>query len=124
MTRGVRGATTVFQNDENEMVENTKQLIEEMVEKNNIQPENISHVFISVTRDLNATFPSKALRKFPGWVYVPVMCMQEIEVIDSLSKCIRVMMVVNTETEQEKIHHVYHNEAIKLRPDLLKEQNK
>jgi len=123
MTRGVRGATTVQHNEENEMKTNTKQLIEEMVAKNKIKPEDISHVFISVTKDLNATFPTKSLREIPGWVYVPVMCMQEMEVPNSLAKCIRVMMVVNTETKQQEIQHVYHHDAVQLRPDLIKKQS-
>ncbi|WP_339227977.1 chorismate mutase [Oceanobacillus sp. FSL K6-2867] len=124
MTRGLRGATTVLQNEENQMVENTRILIEEMVEKNNVHPTDISHVFISVTKDLNAGFPAKSLRKIPGWTFVPVMCMQEIDVPNSLPKCIRVMMVVNTSEDQNKIQHVFHHEAVRLRPDLVKEENK
>lgn len=121
MTRGLRGATTVTDNNAVEMVEQTKILIAEMIEANAVKPENISHVFISVTSDLNATFPAQALRKFPGWTYVPVMCMREIEVPNSLAKCIRVMMVLRTDKSQKEINHVYQNEAIKLRPDLLKD---
>jgi chorismate mutase len=33
--------------------------------------------------------------------------------------CIRVLMHVNTEKSQRDIHHVYLNEATKLRPDLI-----
>ncbi|WP_373896170.1 chorismate mutase [Virgibacillus natechei] len=119
MTRGIRGATTVHENEENQLITNTKSLIEEMVTKNNIQPSDISHVFISVTEDLNAGFPSKALRKIPGWTYVPVMCMREIDVPGSLQACIRIMMVVDTDKDQEDIQHIYHNKATQLRPDLL-----
>ncbi|MFD2630683.1 chorismate mutase [Oceanobacillus kapialis] len=118
MTRGIRGATTVEQNEADVMIEETRKLIEEMVRNNKITPEDISHVFISVTRDLNAAFPAKALRQIPGYTYVPVMCMSEIDVPGSLPNCIRIMMVVNTDTEQSSIHHIFHNEAIKLRPDL------
>ncbi|MBY7143492.1 chorismate mutase [Virgibacillus sp. NKC19-3] len=119
MTRGVRGATTVLKNEENQIIMNTKDLIEEMVAKNNIQPSDISHVFISVTQDLNAGFPSKALREFSGWTYVPVMCMREIDVPGSLQACIRIMMVVNTNKDQQDMQHIYHNQATQLRPDLL-----
>lgn len=122
MTRGIRGATTVPANEGNQIIANTKKLLEEMIEKNKIAAEDVSHVFISVTKDLNATFPAKSLREIPGWTYVPVMCMAEIEVPGSLSACIRIMMVVNTTEEQKDIHHVFHNEAIKLRPDLVKQR--
>lgn len=121
MTRGVRGATTVTENNAEQILKNTKLLIKEMVRKNNITPESVSHVFISVTKDINATFPAKSLRELAGWKYVPVMCMTEIDVPGSLAKCIRVMMVIATDKEQHEIQHVFHNEAIRLRPDLLKE---
>lgn len=118
MTRGVRGATTVPENEATVIIENTKILIEEMVSKNGIDPSEVSHVFISVTKDITATFPAKALRKLTGWTYVPVMCMTEIDVPNSLKLCIRIMMVVNTDTPQHKIDHVFHNQAVNLRPDL------
>ncbi|WP_164218945.1 chorismate mutase [Virgibacillus sp. YIM 98842] len=122
MTRGVRGATTVNRNEENQIIEETRKVLEEMISKNEIEPESISHVFISATKDLNAVFPAKALRKLPGFTYVPVMCMSEMDVPGALPYCIRIMMVVNTEKEQQEIHHVFHNNAVKLRPDLIKKR--
>ena len=120
--RGFRGATTVTTNTEKEMMTETKKLIGQMVEKNNIQPEDISHVLFSVTNDLNATFPAKAAREMPGWTHVPVMCMREIDVPNSLEKCIRVMMVAKTTVRQNEVQHIFLNKAMKLRPDLMKEE--
>ncbi|WP_188453864.1 chorismate mutase [Virgibacillus oceani] len=120
MIRGLRGATTVTKNEEKEIHTNTRLLVEEMVRKNNVEVESISHVFISVTKDLNAGFPAKSLRQIDGWTYVPVMCMTEIDVPNSLAMCIRVMMIVNTEIEQQEIKHVFQNGAVSLRPDLVK----
>lgn len=122
MIRGVRGATTVQTNDANSMVENTKVLIEEMAKVNEVVPEDIASVLISVTSDLNAAFPAKALRTIEGWTYVPVMCMKEIEVPGSIEKCIRIMMTINTSKSQKSITHIYHNEAVKLRPDLTEKE--
>lgn len=119
MTRGLRGATTVKNNKEKDIINNTKKLLETMIAKNDIQMESISHIFISATKDLNAAFPAKALRSIPESTYVPVMCMAEIDVPDSLPKCIRVMMVVNTNKKQTEMQHVFHNDAIKLRPELV-----
>lgn len=118
MIRGFRGATTVLNNEEQEMLDNTRVLVEEIVKKNKIQANDISHVFFSVTNDLNAAFPAKSVREMPGWSHVPVMCMTEIDVPNSLSKCIRVMLIAKTELNQEDVQHIFHNEAIKLRPDL------
>ncbi|WP_077621736.1 chorismate mutase [Sediminibacillus massiliensis] len=120
MIRGVRGATTVEENEGQQIIENTKKLIEEMADANGIMPDDIATVLVSMTTDLDAVFPAKALRKLEGWTYVPVMCMQEIEVRGSLKQCIRVMMTVNTDKTQEQINHVYHHKAKQLRPDLLK----
>ncbi|HLQ73714.1 MAG TPA: chorismate mutase [Bacillota bacterium] len=122
MTRGIRGATTVEHDNEDDILNETKKLIIEMIDKNNVQAENVSHAFISVTTDLTATFPAKSLRGLDGWAHVPVMCMQEIDVPNSLEKCIRIMMVVNTEEKQSEVNHVFQNEAVKLRPDLVQKE--
>lgn len=122
MARGVRGATTVPENEEQQIMTNTKKLVEEMVYKNNIHEAEISHILISVTNDINAGFPAKALRQIPGWTFVPVMCMKEIDVPNSLKLCIRVMMVVNKEMDQQDVKHIFQNEAIQLRPDLIQKK--
>lgn len=121
MIRGVRGATTVLQNTEEEITLATEKVVSEMVKANGIKPEDISHIFFSVTADLNASFPAKGIRELDGWTYVPVMCMQEIDVPNSLDFCIRVMMTINTSKSQKEIEHIFQNEAIKLRPDLTEE---
>lgn len=121
MIRGVRGATTVTQNTEEEIMLETKKVVKAMVAANEIKAEDVSHIFFSVTADLDAGFPAKAIRELTEWTYVPVMCMQEIDVPNSLSLCIRVMMTINTKKCQKEIEHIFLNEAVKLRPDLIEE---
>ncbi|MBM7577432.1 chorismate mutase [Jeotgalibacillus terrae] len=118
MIRGIRGATTVDSDKEELVIEATLSLLEEMIEKNSIDADDTASVFISTTDDIRSVFPAKALRKIEGWQYVPVMCMQEIPVKDALPGCVRVMVHVNTGKKQKDIQHVYHHEAVKLRPDL------
>ncbi|SMQ82478.1 chorismate mutase [Bacillus sp. OV166] len=118
MIRGMRGAITVNLNTEEAIITATEELLEKIIEENHIQPELVASVFISTTEDINAVFPAKALRKFEGWTYVPVMCMQEMPVPDSLKMCVRIMMHVNTTQSQEEINHVYLKGAKVLRPDL------
>ncbi|WP_163183544.1 chorismate mutase [Neobacillus sedimentimangrovi] len=120
MIRGVRGATTVSANTEEEILSAAQELLMKLIEVNHIHPDSVASVFISTTEDINAVFPAKVLRNFEGWTYVPVMCMREIPVPNSLSKCIRVMMHVNTNKPQNEIHHVYLKGAKVLRPDLGK----
>ncbi|KMY50603.1 chorismate mutase [Peribacillus loiseleuriae] len=118
MIRGVRGATTVLKDEEHEIIQAVETLLVEMIQENEIHPEKVASVFVSVTEELQSTFPSKALRNIEGWKYVPVVCMQEIPVEGSLPFCIRIMLHLNTDKTQQEIQHVYHGEAVALRPDL------
>jgi len=49
------------------------------------------------------------------------MCTHEMNVPGSLPLCIRVLMHVNTTVPQKDIQHVYLNDAVTLRPDLVNE---
>jgi chorismate mutase len=118
MLRGVRGATTVSKDDEQEIFTAVEKLLTEMIAANDINPEKVASVFISVTDDIRAAFPAKPLREFAGWTYVPVVCMQEIPVQNSLPLCIRVMLHLNTDQSQQEIIHIYQGNATVLRPDL------
>ncbi|MNO25783.1 Chorismate mutase AroH [compost metagenome] len=118
VNRGIRGATTVTKNEEAEILRETVILLREIVERNDVIAENISNVWITMTNDLDATFPARAIREIEGWEMVPLMCSTEIPVKGSLPKCIRLMVQMNTDKSQREIRHVYLNEAQKLRPDL------
>lgn len=121
MIRGVRGATTVQVDTDLEILTAVERLLREMIELNSIEPEKVASIFISMTEDLRSAFPAKALRKIDGWTYVPVVCMQEIPIVNSLPLCIRIMLHLNTDKEQAQIHHVYQEGATVLRPDLFTE---
>lgn len=120
MVRGVRGATTTETNEEKEILDATKEVIAQMITENDISPEQVAQVIITVTPDLNATFPAKVLRSFDGWTYVPVMCATEIDVPHALKQCIRIMMTINTDKQQTEIKHIYLKNAKQLRPDITR----
>ena len=123
MFRGVRGAITVKENNEQVIFQATDRLFKKIIHDNQIEPDQVASVFISVTDDITEAFPAKVLRSMEGWSYVPVMCMKEITVRSALEKCIRVMMHINTSRSQQEINHVYLEDAVTLRPDLvIKEQ--
>lgn len=117
--RGVRAAATVSANDAQEIHEVTLDMINQLVSENNIDPSDIASVWITVTNDLDATFPAKPIRQLPNWELVPIMCALEIPVKDSLEKCIRIMMHWNTTKTQQEIKHIYLGGARALRPDLI-----
>ncbi|AZV51131.1 MULTISPECIES: chorismate mutase [Bacillus] len=123
MIRGIRGATTVEKDTEEEILQKTKQLLEKMIEENKTKPEDVVQMLLSATPDLHSVFPAKAVRELSGWHYVPVTCMQEMDVTGGLKKCIRVMMTVQTEVPQNQIRHVYLEKAVVLRPDLSLTKN-
>ncbi|MFV8828369.1 chorismate mutase [Alkalihalobacterium sp. APHAB7] len=118
MIRGIRGATTVEVNEEEVILDATEKLLETMIIKNGIKSEDVAQIVVTVTQDLNATFPAKALRRFEGWKFVPIMCALEIPVPNSLPMCIRVMITAETDVPQSEVEHIYLENAISLRPDL------
>ncbi|RUS48180.1 chorismate mutase [Cohnella sp. AR92] len=116
--RGIRGAITVEANESKQILDASVTLLNTIVEVNGIQPEDIAGIMITVTQDLDAAFPAKSIRQLEGWEFVPLMCSLEIAVEGSLERCIRFMVLVNTDLKQADMRHVYLGEAVKLRPDL------
>jgi chorismate mutase len=53
-----------------------------------------------------------------GMQRVPLINSREIPVPGSLERTIRVMMLLETDTAQEAVRHIYLREAVRLRPDL------
>ncbi|MFS0837892.1 chorismate mutase [Paenibacillus sp. 1P03SA] len=121
--RGIRGATTVENNEEGQILAATLELLEKIVQENDVKPDEISSVFITVTKELTATFPARAIRQMPGWDLVPLMCSIEIDVDNSLPKCIRLMVLANTPKRQDEMKHIYLKGAQVLRPDIVKLTN-
>ena len=121
-TRGIRGAITVTEDDVDQILQATRELLEAIVKENaDMKPEDIGSAIFTVTDDLAATFPAQAARQM-GWSMVPMMCAREIPVPGSLPKAIRVLVHWNSETPQSQIKHVYLRDAVKLRPDLVAAQ--
>jgi chorismate mutase len=116
--RGIRGAITADSNEERPILDATLEVLHGIVADNGIDPENICSVLITVTADLDAAFPAKAIREMKGWELVPLMCSVEVPVKGSLERCIRLMVLVNTNQTQKEIRHVYLKGARALRPDL------
>lgn len=119
MCRGVRGATTVEQDDREEILKATTQLLALMIRRNEIDSADLASATFTVTKDLQSEFPALAARQL-GWLEVPLLCGYEVSVEGSLPRCIRVLLHWNTTKSQSEIQHVYIRDAVKLRPDLSK----
>ena len=118
--RGIRGATTVDHNDREEILVATTELLGLMVLENNLLVEDIACASFTVTEDLDAVFPAQAARQI-GWNEVALICMREIPVPNSLGKCIRVLLLVNTTRDASEMQHVYIRGAVSLRPEYESE---
>ena len=118
MTRGIRGAITVDNNTVEDIKNATVTLLKEMIEKNEIELDTISHVIFTLTKDIDKAYPAKFARTELNFNNVPMMCYQELNIENSLEKCLRILLVVNTEKQQTEIKHVYLKGASVLRPDL------
>ena len=117
--RGVRGATTVEVNTDEEILKATRQLLALMIRQNDIQEEDVASAIFTTTGDLDAEFPALAARQL-GWLNVALMCTHELDVPGALQRCIRILLHWNTEKPTDRIVHVYIKDAARLRPDRSK----
>ena len=115
--RGVRGAITAHDNSKEAIHEATCEMLAKIIEVNNIQSEDLSSAFFTMTTDLNANYPALAARTM-GWSNVPLLCGQEIDVPGGMGHVIRVLLHWNTPLPQDEVQHVYLRDAARLRPDI------
>jgi len=121
--RGIRGATTVTSDNHDLILQATCELLETILSENDgIRLDDIASAFFTTTEDIASAYPALAARQM-GWDHVPMMCAREIPVPGSIPLCIRVLIHWNTDKSQQEIKHIYLNEAIKLRPDLVNRTN-
>ena len=116
--RGIRGATTVESNTAEAIAEATRELLKELVERNNLDLREIASAWFTTTADLDADFPAYGARQL-GWISVPLICSQEIPVPGALARVVRALLHYNTELPQSAMHHVYLRGALALRKDLV-----
>ena len=116
--RGIRGAITVGRNEKEEIWQAAQELVTEILRTNNITPADIGAAIFSVTEDLTAAFPTAGVRRIRGFDLVPLFDARQCAIDGSLPRCIRILLLVNTDLPQSDIHHIYLRAAAELRPDL------
>jgi len=116
--RGIRGATTTDEDSETAIVDATTELLAQIARENALQAGDIAAAWFTTTPDLTAEFPAAAARHF-GWDDVPLMCAHEMAVPSSnprsLPRCIRVLLLVNTDRPSSAMRFVYLRGAQQLR---------
>jgi chorismate mutase len=112
----LRGAISVERNEEETILAATRDLMSEVMERNELVPEQMVSCIFTATSDLNAQFPAVAARDL-GLDRVPLLCSQEIDVPGALERVIRVLIHYYAADGHEP-QHVYLGDARTLRTDL------
>lgn len=119
--RGVRGAATVEKDTKEEIWRAACEMVMEMMERNDLQPEDIGAAIFTMTDDLTSAFPTAGVRqKLPGFDFVPLFDARQCAVEGSMPRCIRALLLAETDRKQNELRHVYLGRAADLRPDLSK----
>lgn len=117
--RGMRGAITVERDEKEDIWQAAAEMVEAILRENGVQPEDIGAAIFSQTEDLTSAFPSAGVRRrVPGFDAVPLFDARQLAIEGSLPRCIRVLLLVDTDKAQRDIHHVYLGGARALRPDI------
>ena len=104
--RGIRGATIAEANTAQAIYAATGELLSKLVEANKIEERDVAAVHFTTTPDLNAGFPAAAARQV-GWNDTALMGGTEIAVPGSLDKCIRLLILYNTDKEPKQLVNLY-----------------
>src|SRR3982751_977831 len=113
--RALRGATTVAENDADAILDGTAELVREVMERNDLHPDDMVSCIFTCTNDLDAEFPAVAARRL-GLDGVPLLCAREIDVPGAMPRVIRLLL--HCYTGEAGPQHVYLREARALRRDL------
>lgn len=112
----LRGAISVEHNDAQDILDATTELMQAVMDRNQLSPENVVSCIFTATNDLNAEFPAVAARAL-GFDRVPLLCAREIPVPRALPRVIRVLIHYYADEDHEA-RHVYLGDAATLRTDL------
>lgn len=116
--RGIRGATTASGNNREAVLDATRELLGELIEKNDLEADDVASAWFTTSPDLIAEFPAVAARQYFGWTTVPLMCSHDMTVPGSLPMCVRILLHVNTDKNPREIQHIYLRGAVALRRDI------
>ena len=87
----LRGAATVDRNEPDAILTATEALMQEIMERNALGPDDVVSCIFTLTDDLDAEFPAVAARNM-GFSAVPLLCAREVPVPGSMPRIIRVLM--------------------------------
>ena len=113
----LRGATTLEADTKAEVDAKTKQLVKEMLDRNDLDHDDLISIIFTATDDITSEFPATAARSL-GLGDVPLLCARELGIAHGKPLCIRVLMHLESTRSRAEMHHVYLEGARSLRDDL------
>lgn len=116
-TRAIRGATTAAENTADAILDAANELLRAILVANALAPQDMISILFTITRDLDAAYPTRAAREL-GWTDIPLLDAQQPHVEGDLERCLRVLIHCETERSARELKHIYLHEAKRLRPDL------
>lgn len=105
--RGIRGATTADADTREAILDATEDLLRQLVSSNDVDADDLATAIFTVTPDLTAAFPAEVARVRLQWTDGAFLSATEIPVPDAPNRCVRVLLLVNTEKSAAQIQHVY-----------------
>jgi chorismate mutase len=115
--RAVRGATTLPEDTSETMAIEVSKMLETLVKRNAIAPDDIVSVFFTVTEDLHSISPARIARRVLPWKGVALFSAVEPRIENQPEKAVRVLIQFYTSKTPDDLTHIYLNEARHLRPD-------
>jgi chorismate mutase len=117
LVRAVRGAITCPEDTPAEITVATQELLTVMMERNELEHDDVISVIFTTTSDLTSAFPATCARGI-GFGDIPLLCASEIDVPGSMARCIRILLHAYTSRARTDVRHVYLRGAQSLRDDL------
>jgi len=115
--RAIRGATQVDADERELVLDATRELVTAVMERNQLQHDDVISILFTATPDLVSEFPALAARSL-GLGDVPLLCARELDVTGGNPRTIRVLIHCYSTRQRASLRHVYLHRAKHLRDDL------
>jgi chorismate mutase len=115
--RAARGAIVVANDDASTLLDATGRLLAALLERNEVDRDDLISILFTATEDLRSAFPAEAARRM-GLGLVPLMCTREIPVEGSIRSVVRILAHFHSDQSLTEVVHVYLDGAESLRDDL------
>ncbi|GHJ29357.1 MULTISPECIES: chorismate mutase [Streptomyces] len=115
--RAVRGAVQLERDEPEHLHERVSALLTAILERNDLDPDDLISVWFTATPDLHSDFPAAAARKL-GITDVPLICAQELDIEGAMPRVVRILAHIETPLAKSDVAHVYLGAAASLRKDI------